>query len=263
MASLKNKVAIVTGSSRGIGKAMALGLAGAGASVVVAARSESERDLAPGTIYATASEIEELGGRALPIRCNVREEESINDMVRQTRENFGRIDVLVNNAGIGTYRPFLESTLKEWDLVMDINLRATYIGCRAVAPVMVEQGGGSIINVSSHAAGNIFSSTLSADAAQGIAMMGQAYGVSKAAVERLTWGLSAELGRYNIAVNVLRPLRPVLTEGFQAQRPDADYSTWATPEDMVKATIFLAGQDASGLSGANITAEELVQRLGL
>ena len=263
MASLENKVAIVTGSSRGIGKAMALGLARAGASVVVAARSESERDLAPGTIYATAAEIEEKGGRALPIRCNVREEESINDMVRQTCQAFGRIDVLVNNAGIGTYRPFLESTLKEWDLVMDINLRATYIGCRAVAPVMVEQGGGSIINVSSHAAGNIFSSTLSADAAEGIAMMGQAYGVSKAAVERLTWGLSAELGRYNIAVNVLRPLRPVLTEGFQAQRPDADFSTWATPEDMVKATLFLAGQDAGGLSGASITAEELVQRLGL
>ena len=263
MVSLENKIAIVTGSSRGIGKAMALGLARAGASVVVAARSESERDLAPGTIYATAAEIEALGGRALPVRCNVREEESINDMVRQTCEAFGRIDVLVNNAGIGTYRSFLESTLKEWDLVMDINLRATYIGCRAVAPVMVEQGSGSIINVSSHAAGNIFSSTLSADAAEGIAMMGQAYGVSKAAVERLTWGLSAELGPYNIAVNVLRPLRPVLTEGFQAQRPDADYSTWATPEDMVKATVFLAGQGAGGLSGANITAEELVQRLGL
>ena len=93
-------------------------------------------------------------------------------------------------------------------------------------------------------------------------MMGQAYGVSKAAVERLSWGLSAELGQYNIAVNVLRPLRPVLTEGFQAQRPDADYSTWATPEDMVKAAVFLAGQDASGLSGATVTAEEMVRRLG-
>ena len=94
-------------------------------------------------------------------------------------------------------------------------------------------------------------------------MMGQAYGVAKAAVERLTWGLSAELGQYNIAVNVLKPLRPVLTEGFQAQRPDADFSTWATPEDMVKAATFLARQDAHGLSGAVVTAEELVKRLGL
>ena len=260
--ALACKVAIVTGSSRGIGKAIALGLALEGASVVVAARSETERDLVPGTIYATAAEIEALGGKALPVRCNVREEESIQAMVQQTLEAYGRIDVLINNAGIGTYRPFLETTLREWDLVMDINLRATYIACRAVAPVMVEQGGGSIINISSHAANNIFSSTLSADSAEGIAMMGQAYGVSKAAVERLSWGLSAELGRYNIAVNVLRPLRPVLTEGFQAQRPDADYSTWATPEDMVKAAVFLAGQDASGLSGATVTAEEMVRRLG-
>ncbi len=260
---MQGKVAIVTGASRGIGKAMALGLAREGASVVVAARSEEERQTAPGTILATAGEIAALGGVAMPVRCNVREEASINDMVRQTLDSFGRIDALINNAGIGTYRPFLESTLKEWDLVMDINLRATYIGCRAVAPVMVEQGGGSIINISSHAAGNIFSSTLSAEASQGITMMGQAYGVSKAAVERFSWGLSAELGPYNIAVNVLRPLRPVLTEGFQAQRPDADYSTWATPDDMVKAAVFLAGQDARGLSGAVITAEELVRRLGL
>ena len=261
--TLQDRVAIVTGSSRGIGKAMALGLARAGASIVVAARSETERTLAPGTIYATAAEVEALGSKALPVRCNVREEESINAMVQQALDVFGRIDVLVNNAGVGTYRPFLESTLREWDLVLDINLRATFIGCRAVAPVMVEQGGGSIINISSHAAANIFSSTLSADAEEGIAMLGQAYGVAKAAVERLTWGLSAELGQYNIAVNALKPLRPVLTEGFQAQRPDADFSTWATPEDMVKAATFLAQQDAHGLSGAIVTAEELVQRLGL
>lgn len=260
---LDNKVAIVTGSSRGIGKAIALGLAAAGAAVVVAARSETERDNAPGTIYATAAEIKAQGGQALPIPCNVRDEHSIYAMTQQTRDAFGAIDILVNNAGIGTYRPFLESTLKEWELVLDINLRATYIGCRAVAPLMVEQGGGSIINLSSHAAGNIFSSTLNADAAAGVAMVGQAYGVAKAGVERLTWGLSAELGRYNIAVNCLKPLRPVLTEGFQAQRPEADFSTWATPAAMVQAAVFLAGQDAQGLSGAIVTAEELVQRLGL
>ena len=144
--SLAGKVAIVTGSSRGIGKAMALGLAREGVPAWwLQPVPRTERDVAPGTIYATAAEIEALGARALPVRCNVREEESI------TRHGecgpwtpFGAVDVLINNAGIGTYRPFLESTLREWDLVMDINLRATYIGCKAVAPVMVEQGGGSI-----------------------------------------------------------------------------------------------------------------------
>jgi citronellol/citronellal dehydrogenase len=262
--SLSGKVAIVTGSSRGIGKAIALGLAREGASVVVAARSEVEQPpTSRGTIHATAAEIQASGGTALAVRCNLREEESIYAMVGRATEAFGRIDVLVNNAGIGSYRPFLETTVKQWDLVMAIDLRAPFICCKAVTPVMVDGGGGSIVNVSSHAATNIFSSTLGADPGAGIALAGQDYGAAKAGLERFTWGLAAELGPYNIAVNALKPLRPVLTEGFQAQRPDADFSTWATPEAMVKAAIFLAQQDARGLTGAVITDAELVRRLGL
>ncbi len=259
--SLKDKVAIITGASRGIGKAMALGMAREGATVVVAARSETERSNAPGTIHATAAEIQARGGRALALPCNVREEESIHKMVQETLASFGRIDILVNNAGVGSYRTLMESTIKEWDLVMDINLRAPFICCKAVVPSMIEQGGGSIINISSHAANHIFSSTVEADREADIALLGQAYGSAKAALERFSWGLAAELGRHNIAVNVLKPLRPVITEGFQAQRPDADFSTWVTPEYMVKAAIFLAGQDAQGMSGAVVTDEEIVRRL--
>ena len=261
--SLKDKIAIVTGASRGIGKSMALGLAEAGASVVVAARTAEPRGGLPGTIHETVTEIEAAGGRALAVVCNVREEDSIRDMVNLTLDEFGAVDVLVNNAGIGGYASFLQMTLREWDLNMAINLRAPFIACQAVAPIMIEQGGGSIINVSSHAANNIFSSTLGEDHDAGIALIGQAYGASKAALERLTWGLSAELGPHNIAVNALKPLRPVATEGFRFQHPDADFSTWATPEDMAKATVYLASQDAHGLTGAIITDEELVRRLGL
>ena len=217
----------------------------------------------PGTIHETVAEIETAGGRALAVTCNVREEGSIRKMVNVTLDEFGAVDVLVNNAGIGGYAPFLQMTLREWDLNMAINLRAPFIACQAVAPIMIEQGGGSIINVSSHAATNIFSSTLGEDHDAGIAIIGQAYGASKAALERLTWGLSAELGPHNIAVNALKPLRPVATEGFRFQRPDADFSTWATPEDMARATVYLASQDARGLTGAIVTAEELVHRLGL
>ena len=146
--TLQGKVAIVTGSSRGIGKAIALGLAEKGAVVVVAARSETERPGAPGTIYATVAQIEAAGGKALAVRCNVREEESIYAMVQRAMDAFGRIDVLVNNAGVGTYRPFLEASVKEWDLVMDIDLRAPFICCKAVVPIMMEQGGGlSLIHI--------------------------------------------------------------------------------------------------------------------
>ena len=261
--SLQGKVAIVTGASRGIGKSMALGLAEAGASVVVAARTAEPRGTLPGTIHETVAEIETAGGRALAVTCNVREEESIREMVNRTLDEYGAVDVLVNNAGIGGYAPFLQMTLREWDLNMAINLRAPFIACQAVAPIMIEQGGGSIINVSSHAATNIFSSTLGEDHDAGIAIIGQAYGASKAALERLTWGLAAELGQHNIAVNALKPLRPVATEGFRFQRPDADFSTWATPQDMAKATVYLAAQDARGLTGAIVTDEELVRRLGL
>src|SRR5919106_4185342 len=105
---LSDKVAIVTGSSRGIGKAMAPGLAREGATVAVAPRSETERPNAPGTVYTTAAEIEAMGGKALPVRCNMREEESIYAMAQRTIDALGHIDVLVNNAGVGTYRPFLE-----------------------------------------------------------------------------------------------------------------------------------------------------------
>ena len=139
--SLQGKVAIVTGASRGIGKAMALGLAAAGASVVVAARTAEPRGTLPGTIHETVAEIETAGGRALAVTCNVREEESIREMVNRTLDEFGAVDVLVNNAGIGGYAPFLQMTLREWDLNMAINLRAPFIACQSVAPIMIEQGG--------------------------------------------------------------------------------------------------------------------------
>ena len=140
-------------------------------------------------------------------------------MVNRTLDEFGAVDVLVNNAGIGGYAPFLQMTLREWDLNMAINLRAPFIACQAVAPLMIEQGGGSVINVSSHAATNIFSSTLGEDHDAGIAIIGQAYGAAKAGLERFTWGLAAELGPHNIAVNALKPLRPVATEGFRVPAP--------------------------------------------
>ena len=260
---LQGKTAIVTGASRGIGKAIALGLAQAGASVTVAARTAEPRHDLPGTIHETAAQIQTAGGRALPVACNVRDETAIRELVDRTQAYFGAIDILVNNAGIGGYAPFLQMTLREWDLNIAINLRAPFIACQAAAPAMIQQGGGSIINLSSHAADHLFSSTLGADPDANIAVIGQGYGAAKAGLERLTRGLAVELGPHNIAVNALKPLRPVATEGFRAQRPDADFSSWATPEDMAKAAVYLAAQDGHGLTGAVVTAEELVRRLGL
>ena len=132
--SLEGKVAIVTGASRGIGKAMAMGLAAAGAQVVVAARSEESRPMLPSTIHSTVGEIEDAGGKALAVPTNVREEDSIRHMVDRTLDEFGAADVLINNAAIGSYTPFLEMTVKEWDLVMSIDLLAAPKSKEPISP---------------------------------------------------------------------------------------------------------------------------------
>tara|TARA_A100001037_G_scaffold306425_1_gene351396 strand:- start:26951 stop:27757 length:807 start_codon:yes stop_codon:yes gene_type:complete len=257
--SLKDKVAIVTGSSRGIGKAIALQLAKSGANVVVTARTEQSSGEIPGSIHETCSEIHSFGGSALPVVCNVRREQDIQQLIAKVLTTYDSIDILVNNAGIGNYQTFTETSLKHWELMFDINVMAPIILTQNVLPTMIKQMSGSIINISSHAATNIFSSTLSADTSDEVKIIGQSYGASKAAIERLSWGLAAELGEYNIAVNVLKPLKPVLTEGFIAQRPDGDYSSWSTPDAMAQAANILAAQEKpDGFSGTIYTAEELL-----
>ena len=249
---LKNKVAIVTGASRGLGKEMALGLAKAGARVVVAARSETESGGPGGTIHTTVARIEEVGGQALPIRLDVTREESVEAMVRAVMERFGTIDVLINNAGIAFPAACWEMPLKRWELVLRVNLTGTFLCAKAVLPIMMEKRNGSIVNISSVQARS-----------KGLVDTGVAYGVSKAALERLTTSLATELGKFNIAVNCLKPKGSVVSEGMTFLHKQADQSRWDTPEKMVKAAIFLAGQDATGTSGMIATDEEVCAWHGL
>ena len=125
--SLKNKVAIVTGGSRGLGKAIAMGLSKEGARVVVAARTEVEKSGLPGTIHQTVEELKASGGEALAVKCDVTNEESVNLMVEKTIEQFGHIDVLVNNAGVAFYYPILETPVKRWELVIKVNLVGAFL----------------------------------------------------------------------------------------------------------------------------------------
>ena len=180
-------------------------------------------------------------------------------MVQRTLKELGRVDILVNNAAIGTYTPFLETSVKLWDLVMSVDLRGPFLCTRAVLPAMIQQGWGSIVNISTQGADHIFSATVSRDPSEEPVIVGQPYGVAKAGLERFSRGLAVEMGRYNIAVNAVKPAGPVLTEGFKLQRPNADWSLWATPESTVKAVIFLAKQDSSGVTGTATTDEELIE----
>ncbi len=249
---LREKVAIITGASRGLGLDFAMSFAREGADIVVAARTEIETKL-PGTIFKTADEVRRLGGRALPVRCDVTSEESVNEMVQKAMQEFGRIDILVNNAAVAWWLPMTETSLKRFELVLRVNLIGPFLCVKAVLPVMIKQGCGSIINISSLAANKRVRGS-----------SGLPYGVSKAALERFTWGLAAELGQYNIAVNPIKPLKAIGTEGMRAQAGgNADKWDWQSSELMLKACTFLAAQDATGVTGIVASDDEFCQWHGL
>ena len=145
---LTGQVAVITGSSRGIGKNIALRLARAGADIVVAAKSELSRDSLPGSIHETVSEIEALGSQALAVRTNVRDAEQLESMVEAALERFGRIDILINNAGALHWRSIADTPPKRYDLMMEVNARAAFVASHFVLPHMIERGSGTIIQMS-------------------------------------------------------------------------------------------------------------------
>src|SRR3990170_1706168 len=242
---LEGKVAIVTGASRGIGKALAIGLAQEGAKVVAAARTEVEEHL-PGTILKTAEEIRALGGTVLPLRCDVTSQADIDAMVARTLEEFGQIDVMVNNAGIGSHASILEVSVETWDQVFATDIRGRFLCCRAVLPSMIRRRQGSIINVSS-------------GAAHVRDMWHGPYAAAKAALERFSLCLAEEIRGYNIAANALEPggiVSPGIAEGLRAQGREWTLAGRRPPESVVPAVVFLSYQDARSFTGQVVKAQE-------
>ena len=245
---LVDKIAIVTGASRGLGKAMAIELAREGASVAVAARTvEAGKGPLPGTIHETVNEIKKLGGKAMAVRCDVSKEEDVVLMVDQVEREYGTVDIMVNNAGVTTPESFLKLTTKKWDLVMNVNLRGTFLCTKAVLPQMVEKRSGSVINLSSILAKTVKFSI--------------PYGATKAAIERYTLGLAKEMKKFNIAVNALRPDFTV-TEAVETFLQDVDTSDWQQPEMWGKYTALVAAQHAETLTGRILDVEALREIFG-
>jgi NAD(P)-dependent dehydrogenase (short-subunit alcohol dehydrogenase family) len=184
--SLEGKVAVIIGASRGIGRAIALRFAQAGAKVVVSSRKLEG-------VQAVADEIEAAGGEALALQAHVGRMDDVTALVRQTVETFGRVDVAVNNAATNPhFGPLLTADEGQVDKTLDVNLKGVFRGCRAVAPLMEKQGGGKIINIASVAG-------LRPGPGMGL------YGISKAGVLMLTQVLAVELGPANIQVNAIAP----------------------------------------------------------
>jgi NAD(P)-dependent dehydrogenase (short-subunit alcohol dehydrogenase family) len=262
---LGGKVAVVTGASAGVGRAYALALAGAGATVVAAARTlggrgggtgegMGEAEAPPGrnTLAEVVRAAAQLPGSVHAQVCDVEAESDIAQLMDQTAINFGRLDVLVNNAGLMTRHRAFDVSTDEWDLIMRVNVRSAYLGIRHAAPHMVRQGSGSIINITAMAANYI---------PKGHRGQGSvAYAVSKAALNRLSYYMAEELKQYGIAVNALSP-GVVRTDTALTLNPKAapDWGKPPTPEVLGPALLYLAEQTAETFTGQNVHTDEFQQ----
>ena len=239
--SLEGKVALVTGSGRGLGKAMAIALAQAGANLVVISRTGAE-------IEETARHIEKMGRKVLAFRADVTIPDEVDEVVKQTMDLFGRIDILVNNVGVTLVRPLQEMTVEEWRNTLDTNLTSLFLFCRAVGPHMIARGRGKIINISS------------IDGAGGQAER-VAYCASKGGVIQFTKALAVEWVRYNIQVNAIgpgafytKPMAAVLDdeELGPLRRKKIPQGREGRPDELGPLVVYLASSASDFMTGETI-----------
>jgi citronellol/citronellal dehydrogenase len=249
MASLAGRVAIVTGASRGIGRAIALGLARQGCHIVIAAKSTESTEKLPGSIYTVAEEVETLGVQALAVPVDVRHVEQIESMVALARERFRRIDVLINNAGALWWQPVAETPLKRFDLVMGVNARAAFCACQAVLPAMRERHFGHIINMSppidlTFVPGRV------------------AYCISKFGMTFLTHGLADEVRPFNIGVNSLWPVT-IIESQASLNWNLGGRECWRKPDILVDCVLRLVGKEPLAVTGQALLDEDYLREDGV
>jgi NAD(P)-dependent dehydrogenase (short-subunit alcohol dehydrogenase family) len=238
---LKNKVAIVTGAGRGIGQAIAIGLAEAGADVALLARTEDDLD-------STARMIRDMGKKALVVPTDVTSRTAVLEAVEKTKNAFGQIDILINNAGMNIRSKAFDVTDEEWNQIMDTNLKSAFMMSQEVGKVMKEQVSGRIITISS-VAGTVALRT------------GVAYAATKAALIQMTKVLAMEWGSYNIQVNAIGPwyFRTPLTEGLLQDPNYLAEIKAVTPlnrvgelPEIVGPAVFLSSEAASYITGQTL-----------
>lgn len=244
---LKNKVAIVTGARRGMGRTHALALAKAGAKVVVS-------DVSLEDCQKVVGEIKKGKGGALAVKCDVSKKEEVEEMVRKTVEKWGKVDILVNNAGIVQFVPFLEMTEEEWDRTLDINLKGYFLCAQAAAKEMSKQKSGVIINIASVAMGQ-----------QGVGMSNIAhYCASKGGIVGLTEALAVELSPYNIRVNTISPgmiETPMIgsvkqdLKMMEALLARVPMRRVGKPEEVSNLVLFLASEQSSYMTGSTVVID--------
>ena len=246
---LEGKVAIVTGGKRGIGKAIALAFAEAGADVVVSTRVfKDDRD----DLGAVAGEIEKLGRRSLAIQADVSQKADVDNLVQKTMDEFGVIDILVNNAGNSSGTPLLEISEDEWDKLIDVHLKGHYLCSQAAGRQMVERKRGNIINMAS------------IEGVKAVRDSANPYSISKAGISLFTRGLARELAKHNIRVNAIAPgwtktdmMRWAYTEPknlkyFEDRIP---MGRMGEPSEIASVALFLASDASSYVTGQTIVVD--------
>ncbi len=243
--SLEGQVAIVTGGGTGIGRAIALEFAKAGADVVVASRRLS-------VLEKVSEEVKTLGKRSLAVQTDISRKTDVDNLTQRVMDEFGVIDTLVNNAGILIRAPLLEHSEEDWDRVMDTDLKGYFLCCRAVGTKMVERKKGNIINIASDQAIKGRPET-------------PAYAIAKAGVVMLTRGLARELASYNIRVNAIAPGEVKGTQMSRGLSDDPErlkqaeanipLGRVAEPSDIASVALFLASDASRHITGDTILVD--------
>jgi 3-oxoacyl-[acyl-carrier protein] reductase len=245
--NLKDKVAIITGARRGMGRTHALIFAEAGAKVVVS-------DISLDECQKVVDEIKDSGGDALAIKCDISQREEVDSMVSETIKNFGKVDVLVNNAGVADFKEFLSMTEEDWDRTININLKGYFLCSHAVAKEMAKQKSGVIVNIGSIAMGQV-----------GIAFPNLVHYVSsKGGVAGLTQALALDLAKYNIRVNAIAPgaIETPMVDPIKADKQATEslisrlpMKRMGQPEEISSAVLFLASDAASYITGSILNVD--------
>lgn len=248
---LKNKTILITGSSRGIGRAMARQFAKDGANIVITGKTAEKHETLPGTIFTVAEEVEKAGGVALPLMLDVRDDKQIEQVVNETVKKFGGIDILVNNASAISLTNTLDTPMKRFDLMMSVNVRATFACSRACIAHLMKSHNPHILNLSPplHMAAKWFKDHL-------------AYTYSKYGMSVCTLGMSEEFKQAGIAVNSLWPKTTIATSAIKVHFPPELYAASRDPLIVARAAHWIVTQNSRATTGNFFIDEEILVKIG-